>query len=163
MWEWCWMIWTAFGVSWDQLSPLCPCSVLDTPCTPPATPLVGWGAGKASTLCQPRSVTKTCLGYQGCFQHKSKPQPIPATRKKIYSAPAQSSTTAKKTLWHSTSKHSSSSHQPAVITSGTPANNFHELSMQYRPFVINKLLLTHLLHMNLLHILEKIQLHRESL
>lgn len=44
----------------------------------------------------------------------------------------------------------SSSHQPAVITTGTPSINFHELSMQYRLFAINKLLLTYLLHMNLL-------------
>lgn len=152
------MVWTVLGVSWDQLSPLCPCCVLATPCAPPATPLMGWGAGKASTLCQPCSVTKTCLGYRGCVQHKSKPQPIPATRKKIYSAPAQSNTTGKKTLWHSPSKHSRSSHQPAVITTGTLANNFHELSMQYRLFTINKLVLTYLLHTNLLHILEEIQL-----
>lgn len=113
------------GMSLGSVGISCPRYVPATPCAPPATPPVGRGAGEALTLCQPCSVTKTCLGYQDCVQHKSKPQLIPATGKKIYSVPVQSSTTGKKTSWHSASKHPGSSQQPAVITTGTQASNFY--------------------------------------
>lgn len=128
------------GISCPHCVPAIPWAVL-------ATPLGGRQAGKASALCQPCSVTQTHLGCQGCVQHKSKPQPIPATRKKI-TLPQPKAAQLVRNLY--ASKHPSSSYQPAVITTGTPANNFHELSIQYRLFAINKWLLTYLLQMKLL-------------
>ena len=82
------MVWDIPGVSRGQLSQLCP---LPTPCAPqPLAGGVGGEAGKALALCKPCSaVTKASLGYQHCFQHKSKTQPHTSSCEENYLYPSQ--------------------------------------------------------------------------